>query len=90
MIEADETSNGESALDRLMDGLPADVVLRKHMRRAATGLSVPPEVTRILEHEKPWASLVEILDDWTLEELVAMNRRADIADRLRVLQEKRS
>lgn len=67
-----------------MAGLPGDVVLRRLMRRAST-LGVDYLVVRLLAHKINWGSYHEIMSYWTLEEVVAANRAADIADRMDVL-----
>lgn len=70
-----------------MVGLPADVVLRRQMRRASGG-DMDYLVIRLLSHDIDWGSYHEIMDEWTLDELVDANRASDIADRLRELNSK--
>ena len=59
-------------------GLPADVTLRRLMRRAS---SVPFEVIRLLSHPLKFGSYASLMYETTLEDFVIMQRAADVYDR---------
>jgi hypothetical protein len=67
-----------------MDGLPADAKLRRLIRRGARS-EIDPHVVRLVAHKADWGSYHEIMDNWTLVDLVAALRVSDITDRLEEL-----